>query len=184
MVYSSTLVPKGSFCWKSWLHNFCCCHISKAFNRALHKSLLSKLLSYEFYPSLCCFISSFPSGRSIFALVNGHCSYPGLINSGVPQGHFFYLIDFHWSIRIYRIMTVLSIPSAMTILCISQHHFPDDHHSRSYISQEKMLQSPFSSELYFRTQQKALIVEGFRNLFFFSPVKYTQPSMQLFSTLR
>ncbi len=48
--------------------------ISKAFDRVWHKSLLSKLPSFGFYPSFCSFISSFLSGRSISALVDGHCS--------------------------------------------------------------------------------------------------------------
>ncbi|XP_050710739.1 uncharacterized protein LOC126995293 [Eriocheir sinensis] len=60
--------------------------ISKAFDRVWHKSLLSKLPSYGFYPSLCTFISSFLSDRSISAVVDGHCSSPKSINSGVPQG--------------------------------------------------------------------------------------------------
>ena len=60
--------------------------ISKAFDRVWHKSLLSKLPSYGFYPSLCTFISSFLSDRSISAVVDGHCSSPKPINSGVPQG--------------------------------------------------------------------------------------------------
>ncbi len=51
-----------------------------------HKSLLSKLPSFGFYPSLCSFISSFLSGRSISAVVDGHCSSPKPIKSGVPQG--------------------------------------------------------------------------------------------------
>ncbi len=59
--------------------------ISKAFNKVWHKSLLSKLPSFGFYPSLCSFISSFLSGRSISAVVDGHCSSPKPINSGVPQ---------------------------------------------------------------------------------------------------
>ncbi len=58
--------------------------ISKAFDRVRHKSLLSKLPSYGFYPSLCTFISSFLSGRSISAAVDGYCSKPKSINSGVP----------------------------------------------------------------------------------------------------
>ncbi len=38
------------------------------------------------YPSLCSFISSFLSDRSISAVVDGQCSSPKPINSGVPQG--------------------------------------------------------------------------------------------------
>ncbi len=59
--------------------------ISEAFNRVWHKSSLSKLPSFGFYPSLCSFISSFLSGRSISTVVDGQCSLPKLINSGVPE---------------------------------------------------------------------------------------------------
>ncbi len=52
----------------------------------LNPPLLSKLPSFGVYPSLCSFISSFPSGRSISAVVDGQCSSPKPINSGVPQG--------------------------------------------------------------------------------------------------
>ncbi len=60
--------------------------ISKAFDRVWHKALLSKLPSYGFYPDLCSFLSSYLSGRSIAAVVDGHCSTRKPINSGVPQG--------------------------------------------------------------------------------------------------
>ncbi len=60
--------------------------ISKAFDRVWHKSLLSKLPCFGFYPSLFSFISSFLSGRSISAVLDGHCSSPKPINSSVPQG--------------------------------------------------------------------------------------------------
>ncbi len=60
--------------------------MSEVFYRVWHKSLLSKLPSNGFYPSLCSFISSFLSDQSISAVVDGHCSTPKTINSGVPQG--------------------------------------------------------------------------------------------------
>ncbi|MPC40469.1 RNA-directed DNA polymerase from mobile element jockey [Portunus trituberculatus] len=60
--------------------------ISKAFDRVWHKSLIFILLSYSFYPSLCKFISSFLSDRSIVAVVDGHCSSSKSVNSVVPQG--------------------------------------------------------------------------------------------------
>ncbi len=59
-------------------------NIHKAFDSVCYKFLLSKLPSFNFYPSLCSFIYSFLSGRSISAIVDGHCSEP--INSGVPHG--------------------------------------------------------------------------------------------------
>ncbi len=58
----------------------------KAFDRVWHKALLSKLPSYGLYPALCSFLSSFLSGRSIAAVVDGHSSTPKPISSGVPQG--------------------------------------------------------------------------------------------------
>ncbi len=61
-------------------------NISKAFDRVWHKSMLSKLLYFLLHPSLCSFISSFLSGRSISAVVDSHCSSPKPVNSGVPQG--------------------------------------------------------------------------------------------------
>ncbi len=60
--------------------------ISKAFDRVWQKSLLPKMPFFCFYPSLCSFISSFLSGCSISPVVDGHCSSPKPINSGVPQG--------------------------------------------------------------------------------------------------
>ncbi len=62
--------------------------ISKAFDRGWQKFLLSKLPSYGFYPSLCTFIFSFLSGRSISAVADGYCSKPKPINSDVIQGSF------------------------------------------------------------------------------------------------
>ncbi len=61
-------------------------NISKAFDRLWHKALLSKLPSYGFYSALCSFLSSFLSGRSIAAVVDGHCSTLKLITSDIPQG--------------------------------------------------------------------------------------------------
>ncbi len=58
----------------------------KVLDRVCHKSLFSIVPSYGLYPSLCSFISSFLSDRSISAVVDGHCSTPIYINSGVPQG--------------------------------------------------------------------------------------------------
>ncbi len=48
--------------------------------------MLSKLPSYGFYLALCSFLSSFLSGHSIAAVVDGHCSTSKPINSGAPQG--------------------------------------------------------------------------------------------------
>ena len=49
--------------------------ISKAFDRVWYKSLISKLPSYGFYPSLCTFISSLLSDRSIASVVDGYCFF-------------------------------------------------------------------------------------------------------------
>ena len=57
--------------------------IWKAFDSVWHKALISNL---SIYPSLSSFISNFLSDHSIAAVVDGHCSSPEPINSGVPQG--------------------------------------------------------------------------------------------------
>ena len=59
--------------------------ISKAFDRVWHASLLSKLPSFGFPPSLCSLISSFLSNRSISAVVHAKTSSYFIINCGVPQ---------------------------------------------------------------------------------------------------
>ncbi len=80
------LTDSGSFSQSFRLNFSFALDISKAFDRVWHKSLLSKLPSFGFYPSLCSFISIFLTGRSLSAVVDGNCSSPKLINSGVPQG--------------------------------------------------------------------------------------------------
>ncbi len=60
--------------------------ISKASDRVWHKSLISKLPSYGFYPSLCPFILSFLSDRSITTVVDGLCSSSEPANKGVSKG--------------------------------------------------------------------------------------------------
>ncbi len=83
-----------AFLINSWSSSFNCfgetfavaLDISKAFDRVWHKALLSKQPSYGLYPALCSFLCNFLSGRSIAAVVDGHCSTPKSINSGVPQG--------------------------------------------------------------------------------------------------
>ncbi len=83
-----------SFSTDSWSSSLTCfgetfavaLDISKAFDKVWHKSLLSKLPSYGFYPFLCIFISSFLLGRSFSSVVRGHCFTNKSINSGVLQG--------------------------------------------------------------------------------------------------
>ena len=60
--------------------------ISKAFDRAWHRGLISKLPSFGFPPSLCSLISSFLYDHSISVIVDGSTSIPFPINSCVPQG--------------------------------------------------------------------------------------------------
>ncbi len=60
--------------------------ILKAVDRVWHKALLSELPSYGLYRALSSFLTSLISGHSIGAVVEGHCSTPKPINSGVPQG--------------------------------------------------------------------------------------------------
>ncbi len=77
--------------WPSFLRDFgetfaVALGISKAFEGVWHKALISKLLPYGFYPSLCTFNLNFLYDRSIATLADGHCSSSKPINSGVPQG--------------------------------------------------------------------------------------------------
>ncbi len=92
--------------------------ISKAFDRVCNKSLLSKLLSFKFYPFLCTFIFSFLSGQSICAIVDGHSSTMEPINRGISQGSvlsptpFLLLInDFSITNSLYTHMLMTPLPS-------------------------------------------------------------------------
>ena len=60
--------------------------ISKAFDRIWHAALISKLPAYGFPPSLCTFISSYLSNRSILAVVYGARFKEFNTNSVVSQG--------------------------------------------------------------------------------------------------
>merc|ERR1712002_1214306 len=60
--------------------------ISKAFDRVWHKSLLSKLPSFGFPPSICSLLLNYLSDISLLVMVDGSVSPPKSINSGVPQG--------------------------------------------------------------------------------------------------
>ncbi len=75
--------------------------------------MLSKLPFYGFYPALCSLISSFLSGRSIAAVVDGHYSTSKPINSGVPQEPTLFLLFINdlsltnWPIHSYADDTTL-----------------------------------------------------------------------------
>ncbi len=100
--WSPVWVQQGTlYCWSTCLPNWLlvilslsrfgetfavALDISKAFDRVCHKSLLSKLPSYGFYSSLCTFVSSLLSSRSVSSVVDGYRSKLKYINSGVPQG--------------------------------------------------------------------------------------------------
>merc|ERR1712035_293843 len=115
--------------WSSSLRDFgetfsVALDISKAFDRVWHKSLISKLPSYGIYPSLCSFISSFLSDRSIAVVVDGHCSSPKPINSGVPQGSV-----------LSPTLFLLFINDLLTLTQCSIHSYADDstlHFSTSF----------------------------------------------------
>ncbi len=81
------LINSQSYSWRCCGKTFAVAwEISKAFDRVWNKSLLSKLPSYGLYEFLGSFVPSFLSGRSISAVVDGFCSKPQSVNSGVPQG--------------------------------------------------------------------------------------------------
>ena len=60
--------------------------ISKAFDRVWHKSLISKLHSFGFSPSLIKLISNFLANRQIAVAVDGSLSDYFPVVAGVPQG--------------------------------------------------------------------------------------------------
>ena len=82
--------------------------ISKAFHRVWYKALASKLPSYVSVPFICTFITSFYSGRSIDAVVDGHHSLPQVINSKIPQG--FVLYHLHLLILINDLLKYITNP--------------------------------------------------------------------------
>ncbi len=87
--------------------------ISKTFNRAWHKSLLYKLPSFGFHPSLCSFVSSFICGRSISVVVDGQCSSPKVFHRVL----FYNPLSSCCSSMIFPLQTVLSIHMLTTLLC-------------------------------------------------------------------
>src|SRR6201990_1423295 len=60
--------------------------ISKAFDHVWHASLLSKLPSFGFPPSLCLLIAAFLSNLPFPVVVMGAISSLSSVNSGVPRG--------------------------------------------------------------------------------------------------
>ena len=90
--------------------------MSKAFDRAWHKALISKLPFFGIHPSLCDLLSDFLSSRHIAAVVDDHRSSFKSINSCVSQGSvlsptlFLPFINNHLSISLH----LLSTPMQMT----------------------------------------------------------------------
>ena len=61
-------------------------HVSKAFHRVWHASLLYKLKSYGILGQIFSLISSFLSNRQLQVVLNGKSSQEYSVNAGVPQG--------------------------------------------------------------------------------------------------
>ncbi len=132
--------------WSSFLSRFgetfaVALGISKSFGRVWHKALLSKLPSYGFYPALCSFLSSFLSGHSIAAVVDGHCSTSKPINSGVPQGSVLSPTLYYSSMIFFPWQTFLSTPMPMTPLCTIPRPLTDILIYRNFRYQGTMLQN-------------------------------------------
>ena len=60
--------------------------IPKAFDRVWHADLLHKLTSYGISDQIFGIISSFPSNRWLWVVLDGNCSQENLVNARVPQG--------------------------------------------------------------------------------------------------
>ncbi len=121
--YTDDLLPFLTESWSSSLRRFVdtfpvALDIAKAFDRVWRKPLLSKLPSYDFYPALCSFLSSFLSGHSIAAVVDGHYSTSIHINSSVAQGSVLSPTLFLLFINdLLFLPTLLSTPMLITPLC-------------------------------------------------------------------
>lgn len=66
------------------------------FGKFWYKALISKLLSYGFYPSVCIFASSFLPDLAFATTRDGHSSSLKSINSSVPLGSVLSLIIFYY----------------------------------------------------------------------------------------
>lgn len=97
----------------------------RLFLRVWHNSLLSKLPSYGFYPSLCTFISSFLSGRVISAVIDSHCS-PLNQSTVVSHKALSYLPLFLLFINDLSKTNCPIHSYAMTPLCITHHLLTKD----------------------------------------------------------
>ncbi len=110
--------------------------ISKAFHKVWHKALLSKLPSFGLNSAPCSFLSSFLSGRSIAAVLDGHCSTSKPINSGVPQGSAYHPLSSYYSSVIFLWQTVRPM-----------HSYADDtnlHYSTSFDRQPNLMELEIS----------------------------------------
>ena len=109
--------PFWGFRW-----NFRCClrHI-KRYQKLLivwYIALMSKLPSFGFYPSLCSFISNLLPDRCIAAVVDGHCSSPKPINSGVHRFLAYHpLFSYYSSMTFSILLSVLSTHILMNLSC-------------------------------------------------------------------
>ncbi len=96
--------------------------MSKALDRFWHKSLLSKLPSFEFCPSVCTFIASVLSWRSVSAIVDGNCSTAKTIDSGFAHGFVLSPALFLLYFNHLSITNCLLLSYTLTPLHISRHH--------------------------------------------------------------
>src|SRR5678815_1771637 len=110
----------------------------KQFDRVWHASLLSKLPSFGFPPSLCLLMFTFLSNRSMSAVVDGATSSSFSVNSGVPQGSV-----------LSPTLFLLFINDLLTCTSNSIHSYADDStlHSSTHFNSAPSFTSRIASRL-------------------------------------
>lgn len=122
LVVLSAFVSDSKLSFSCFLEKLSVTFMSKTFVRVWHKSLLSELSAYRFYPSFSILISRFLSGRSTSDIADEYCSTPKLRNSGVSQDcAVTHPLSICSSIILCPRPTALCTALSRTLLCTTPH---------------------------------------------------------------